>query len=1292
MVDAIAFLRDNVLHPDTFVDLFDKALVEENQRAGDLEAATFATTVERILADKLDLLQSLSKRLQEVYQQTEQQLDHVPFVEASSETSNPQNFAHSPIFVDNSTSAVMVPSWSSDSTLLNYEVALSQNLEELFLDNVNKDRSIAFQYFGGPFTGITRYYPHFQWESTDVVDARLSPWYVGAITGAKGLVLILDTSSDIGQDFDYVKQASINVIRSLHEADHIMLLIISDNELQKPSCVGQVEGYVRATPQAIDAFVAAIAALEPSQVISSAYSKEQAFLEAFAIFERESQDHVLDDNTVVPGRGTQACQNALIFVGSGKNLPKPERLTTDSSALPTMLLYTIGATQNDRASQLACSSTGSAFSFAQGDGISLQKNITHYSTFLGTVGQNNQEEPAWHMSLGFTNDDKLQMGVVMSVSMPVYPAGSGENGDLATPVGVLGMDFVFDDLIFAEESFEVRFDYGFLVNTYGDTVLHPVMRDRSQRYSFQDTTSPPLYYDISTYEPTPEFNTEVRDPMFVLQAGQVRVQQDVDLPAGDTAYEGLARESVNTTYFWQQLASFPFVAVRAISDERLNLKIFRPSSYHRTENSDDYFYYYRIDDYQNIPAPNRSYHGNGYGNISGVNFDYGNFKYAPKGWLDPQAYLAHEVDLIDQVMEYVNEAPGAVNPGIEEEAKYDTQIVWPIFDQWIAAFKDPAIIDHYKLIWIYVGSPLGSIHSFPTGADTTPDFDTSIRPWRDRAASQPDKVVLSSPYVDGFGMGKVIALAMTTKSQGVSHVGVLGLDFGYKDLQDTLFNRTNCWEGYDDGDSTQRDAKCFLFDQSGLLLVDPDFVQSDDVTNVFLGIKAGEVAQSLLEKGFLYQHNQLNLQSNPPINQTVFVVNDTMLQGDVLEGELAPGGCLEGRYVVVPIRGAAVATTMFLVVIHSYQETGLNCTIISAPPANPVNHDTCTEVTTEYKDRRTVLPTSCPPPLIPSALSLEKLRQTFGADTCQVPKETTWVEWSDPVAIVFLSLLFLISFVAVVVAAYFVYYTMSSTSSEKAAKSKSTILRQTGYLFNFGMLVGLALAALAILPFIGEPTDTTCAVRPWMSLFWVFIYGNLVAKLAFMFRSKLKQKEEGLLFPTYSWIQVLVCNAALLSIELLILILWTAVDPQKPEVEETVDSDKNQLLCRSEHHPVWLALQYLYMAVLLVAGLSLSVLVGRTPTRFDEARWTSFALYGTTIATVITVIAYSLLEPSIPDAALALLGFGVLLGMAAVLLLLFFTKLFRIAVHRKRGGDKAVVGGQAAKFDVDDDDDGLDDL
>lgn len=63
-----------------------------------------------------------------------------------------------------------------------------------------------------------------------------------------------------------------------------------------------------------------------------------------------------------------------------------------------------------------------------------------------------------------------------------------------------------------------------------------------------------------------------------------------------------------------------------------------------------------------------------------------------------------------------------------------------------------------------------------------------------------------------------------------------------------------------------------MFDTSALLLVHQDFLvealglvnETNPIINVFLGEKYGEVAQDLLNRGFIKPKVSINYQTNPP--------------------------------------------------------------------------------------------------------------------------------------------------------------------------------------------------------------------------------------------------------------------------------------------------------------------------------------------------------------------------------------------------------------------------------------------
>jgi hypothetical protein len=59
-----------------------------------------------------------------------------------------------------------------------------KKIEKAFIENIKNDKTLLRQYIG-TYTGITRIFPAFQWEtepllSVDLFDSRFRPWFLGA--------------------------------------------------------------------------------------------------------------------------------------------------------------------------------------------------------------------------------------------------------------------------------------------------------------------------------------------------------------------------------------------------------------------------------------------------------------------------------------------------------------------------------------------------------------------------------------------------------------------------------------------------------------------------------------------------------------------------------------------------------------------------------------------------------------------------------------------------------------------------------------------------------------------------------------------------------------------------------------------------------------------------------------------------------------------------------------------------------------------------------------------------------
>lgn len=116
----------------------------------------------------------------------------------------------------------------------------------------------------------------------------------------------------------------------------------------------------------------------------------------------------------------------------------------------------------------------------------------------------------------------------------------------------------------------------------------------------------------------------------------------------------------------------------------------------------------------------------------------------------------------------------------------------------------------------------------------------------------------------------------------------------------------------------------------------------------------------------------------------------------------------------------------------------------------------------------------------------------------------------------------------------------------------------------------IILSCMIIWFFIGQPTNGICGVRPWLSLFFTCVFGNLVSKqlsIAHEWLKKYITKEKddtGVLQPKYKW--------------------YHCIGLLGPKEGVYSSNNGQQIACRSQHDTAWLVVLFILFAVLLFIG------------------------------------------------------------------------------------------------------------
>ncbi|KAK7878685.1 hypothetical protein WMY93_030521 [Mugilogobius chulae] len=140
-----------------------------------------------------------------------------------------EHFSKLPVNVQ--TSNIQVPTNVYNRDIVN-GVYMSEVLDDVFIDNFQKDPTLTWQYFGSA-SGFFRLYPGIQWipDENGVVtfDCRNRNWYIQAATSPKDVVIVVDVSGSMkGLRLTIAKHTINTILDTLGENDFVNIIAYSD--------------------------------------------------------------------------------------------------------------------------------------------------------------------------------------------------------------------------------------------------------------------------------------------------------------------------------------------------------------------------------------------------------------------------------------------------------------------------------------------------------------------------------------------------------------------------------------------------------------------------------------------------------------------------------------------------------------------------------------------------------------------------------------------------------------------------------------------------------------------------------------------------------------------------------------------------------------------------------------------------------------------------------------------------------------------------------------------------------
>jgi len=145
---------------------------------------------------------------------------------------------------------------------------------------------------------------------------------------------------------------------------------------------------------------------------------------------------------------------------------------------------------------------------------------------------------------------------------------------------------------------------------------------------------------------------------------------------------------------------------------------------------------------------------------------------------------------------------------------------------------------------------------------------------------------------------------------------------------------------------------------------------------------------------------------------------------------------------------------------------------------------------------------------------------------------------------------------------------------------------------------------------IHRPSVATCTSRIWFGgLGFIFCIGPIFVKAFWTWKvSQLTTKSPQII--TLSNKQLLLPILPLIVIELIILIVWTTVDPYGPTyTNQNAAENEVIVVCQSQYNLLWLCLFFIYKGIIMLVGAFLAFKARHVPSKYKETRNIMYTIY-----------------------------------------------------------------------------------
>ncbi|XP_036066052.1 voltage-dependent calcium channel subunit alpha-2/delta-4 isoform X3 [Oryzias melastigma] len=389
--------------------------------------------------------------------------------------------------VNTQQSNIQVPTnvYNQDPDILN-GVYMSEALNDIFVDNFQKDPTLTWQYFGSS-TGFFRLYPGIQWtpDENGVVtfDCRNRNWYIQAATSPKDVIIVVDVSGSMkGLRLTIAKHTINTILDTLGENDFVNIIAYSDYVRYVEPCFKGI--LVQADLDNREHFKLLIDELH----VRGEGKVKNAMKESFKIL----------NEAAAQGQGS-LCNQAIMLITDGamedfqdvfQEFNWPDRRVR-------VFTYLIGRemTFAENVKWIACNNKG--YYTHVSTLADVQENVMEYLHVLSRpMVINHDHDIIWteaYMDSVLFNTQAQSLLMMTSVAMPVF-SKKEETLSHGILLGVVGTDVALRELMRLAPRYKLGIQgYAFLITNNGYILSHPELR--------------PLYKEGKKLKPKPNYNS-----------------------------------------------------------------------------------------------------------------------------------------------------------------------------------------------------------------------------------------------------------------------------------------------------------------------------------------------------------------------------------------------------------------------------------------------------------------------------------------------------------------------------------------------------------------------------------------------------------------------------------------------------------------------------------------------------------------------------------------------------------------------------------------------------------------